>query len=57
MDDRRFDKEPDLELEDLLADSLSAPPPDDLLTEITPWRQAMNRILDRKSTRLNSSHP
>lgn len=45
MDDRRFDKEPDLELEDLLADSLSAPPPDDLLTEITPWRQAMNRIL------------
>ena len=47
MDDRRLDKEqtPDLELERLLAESLSAPPPDDILTEITPWRQAMNRTL------------
>lgn len=44
MDDRRFDHEPD-ELESLLAESLSAPPPDSLITEITPWRQAMNRAL------------
>lgn len=47
MDDRRknLEREPDLGLEALLADTLSAPPPDDLLTEITPWRQAMDRIL------------
>lgn len=44
MDDRRFDHEPD-ELESLLAESLSSPPPDSLITEITPWRQAMNRAL------------
>lgn len=44
MDDRRFDHEPD-ELEALLADSLSAPPPEDVLRTITPWRKAMNRIL------------
>lgn len=47
MDDRRkhSEREPDLELEALLADTLSSPPPDDLLSDITPWRQAMHRVL------------
>lgn len=45
MDDRRFDQGQDTELESLLAESLSAPPPDVLISEITPWRQAMNRVL------------
>lgn len=46
MDDRRFDpKLEEFELDSLLSESLSAPPDDDILTEITPWRQAMNRIL------------
>lgn len=45
MDDRRFDREQDAELESLLAESLSTPPPDVLIPEITPWRQAMNRVL------------
>lgn len=44
MDDRRFDQEQD-ELETLLAESLSSPPPDGLLSEITPWRRAMDRVL------------
>lgn len=44
MDDRRFDKQPDPELEDLLAEGLSAPP-EDVLREVTPWRRAMKRIL------------
>lgn len=47
MDDRRFDRglEPDPELEQLLSESLSAPPPEEILQDITPWRRAMKRIL------------
>ncbi len=46
MDDRRleFRQQPDLELEDLLAEELSIPP-EDVLREVTPWRRAMSRIL------------
>lgn len=46
MDDRRLDlkQRPDPELEDLLAEGLSAPP-EDVLREVTPWRRAMKRIL------------
>ena len=46
MDDRRleFKQQPDPELEDLLAEGLSAPP-EDVLREVTPWRRAMNRVL------------
>lgn len=45
MDDRRFDQDFEQELDRLLSDELSAPPPEDVLREVTPWRQAMNRIL------------
>lgn len=46
MDDRRLDfkQQPDPELEDLLAEGLSAPP-EDVLREVTPWRRSMKRIL------------
>lgn len=43
MDERRFDQEQ--ELEQLLSEGLSAPPPEAVLREITPWRRAVNRIL------------
>lgn len=45
MNDRRFDQEPGWELEQLLSDGLSAPPAEDVLREVTPWRRGMNRIL------------
>ena len=45
MDDRRFDQTPEPDLDDLLSEGLSAPPPEHILREITPWRRAMNRIL------------
>ncbi len=45
MDDRRFDRETEEDLDELLAKGLSTPPPEDVLREITPWRKAMDRIL------------
>lgn len=45
MDDRRFDREPEQDLDDLLSEGLSSPPPESILREITPWRRSMNRIL------------
>lgn len=33
------------DLEALLAGSVSELPPDDIITEVTPWRKAMNRVL------------
>lgn len=44
MDDRRRDLDRNAELEELLAEGLSAPP-EDILREVTPWRRAMRRIL------------
>lgn len=45
MDDRRFDQGPERDMDDLLSEGLSSPPPESILREITPWRRAMNRIL------------
>ena len=46
MSDRNRNTMNDAELDALLTEELSAlPPSDGLVTEITPWRRATNRIL------------
>jgi len=45
MNERRFDQDSEPNLDHLLAEGLSSPPPEDVLREVTPWRRAMNRIL------------
>lgn len=45
MDNRRFDPNREPNLDDLLSEGLSSPPPERILREITPWRRAMSRIL------------
>lgn len=45
MTDRQWDAMNESELEELLRDSVSELPPEDVVTEVTPWRRAMNRVL------------
>lgn len=45
MTDREWSTMNESELEELLRDSMSEPPPEDIVTEVTPWKRATNRIL------------
>ncbi|MBR2894364.1 MAG: hypothetical protein IKC03_01725, partial [Oscillospiraceae bacterium] len=45
MTNREWDAMNESELEELLRDSMSELPPEDVVTEVTPWKRAMNRIL------------
>lgn len=45
MTDREWDAMNEFELEELLRDSMSELPPEDVVTEVTPWKRAMNRVL------------
>lgn len=44
MDDRRRDLDRNAELEELLAEGLSAPP-ESVLAQVTPWRRGVSRLL------------
>lgn len=45
MTDRQWETMNESELEELLRDSMSELPPEDVVTEVTPWKRAMNRVL------------
>ena len=45
MTDREWDAMNEFELEELLRDSMSELPPEAVVTEVTPWKRAMNRVL------------
>ena len=45
MTNREWDSMNESELEELLRNSMSELPPEDVVTEVTPWKRAMKRIL------------
>ena len=45
MTDREWDAMDEFELDELLRDSMSELPPEDVVTEVTPWKRAMKRVL------------
>ena len=45
MTDREWNAMNEFELEELLRDSMSDLPPEDVVTEVTPWKRAMKRVL------------
>lgn len=45
MTDREWNTMNESELEELLCDSMSELPPEDVVTAVTPWKRATNRVL------------
>ena len=45
MSEREWDTMNESELEELLCSSMSELPPEDVVTGVTPWKRAMNRVL------------
>lgn len=45
MTNREWEAMNESELEALLADSIAELPPEDIVTEVTPWKRAMKRVL------------
>lgn len=45
MSDRDWDSMDELAFDAVLADSVSEVPPSDIVTDVTPWRKAMKRVL------------
>jgi Ca2+/Na+ antiporter len=45
MSDRKWDSLEEQEFEEMLEHSVPELPPEDVIREVTPWRQSMNRVL------------